>query len=310
MRFILYGFIFAGICLMCKDSLYYLKLKILGRARYFRQKKNILNQGRINPLDEWLYVNLEAAGLGDKITPLVLKAVSLIFATALCLGATLVSSIWQGLASFVLGISVPLIMLHIRLSSRRHKASLEGEKLLREISSAYKLRDKNIGSAIEYSSKHIDEAPISKGILINLSERINSSFVEEDYVRAIESLSYGINTSWSKALGKAIFLGLTMGIDISESLNQLTTYMASLNQRREFTKRANSESKLTLIYMVPICYLLTILCATRYFNFTILKFLKYQFVVPMGLKWFTITLAIYILGLYVYYYLSAEKMDI
>ena len=65
-----------------------------------------------------------------------------------------------------------------------------------------------------------------------------------------------------------------------------------------------------LKYLAPVSYLLTVLLACRFFDFTLAKYFKYQLGTALGLQWFVIMIVLYGASLLLSEFLSKEKMDI
>jgi len=236
--------------------------------------------------------------------------VSVIFAT---LSYLVLSSKFT--ASFSLIISliaflIPYLILRIKLRLSRLKNANEGDIVIRELINAYNLTGKNMRATIEYLAINMKNAKNMKGVMLNLSKKINNVSDEEDIKRNIMDFRYQVNTSWADIIGMNIFFSIIKGIDVSAPLLDLSKAIDNSKVNKERIKRESNEGNLMILLVAPICYLLTVVAALLFFKFKLVKFLEYQFLTEAGVKWFLIVTFTYIVGLIAKSFINDNKLDI
>ena len=205
---------------------------------------------------------------------------------------------------------LPYLGLRLKLNQKRVSSSREGDTMLRELLSCYKIHDSNMKEAIEAAAAGLEGAPHAKRLLYDLAGGLNRSYTREDIRRELDVFRYSLDTAWGGALTQIIYFAMVRGIRVTDSLEDLTVSLIRSREVVEHAKRENSESVLMLRYLAPICYLLSVFCACRFFGFTPARFLHYQFGTKLGLEWFIILTGAFVLGTAVSAVLSREKMDI
>lgn len=206
--------------------------------------------------------------------------------------------------------SLPYFAMRIRLNKKRVGSSREGDVMLRELVSNYKINNCNMKEAIEATAAALEDAPHSRKLLYDMARGFNRAYTEEEIKQVLFLFRYSLDTAWGNALASSIYFSHVQGMKVDRALEDL---LASLTRSRrvvEFASRENNEAVLMLRYLAPASYLLSVLCACRFFGFTFEKFLRYQFGTPLGLQWFTIAACLYAAGVMINSWLSREKMDI
>ena len=205
---------------------------------------------------------------------------------------------------------LPMLVLLCRLKILRIKASKEGEILLTEILDNYKINYYNMQQAIEITALTIKEAPGSKKLLFNLSKGLNTASSHEDIRRLLDEFEYGLGTSWASVMADNLYFALVSGIRVTAAMEDLIQTLIQARKVSEYARRENNEGVLILKYLVPLCYGLTVVGATKYFGLSIEEYLKYQFQTDVGLGWFAISLMVYGAGLFLGFFLSKTKLDL
>lgn len=206
------------------------------------------------------------------------------------LGLGFVVGIIEALIYSILFAFLPYAVIRIRLENKRSKGSKEGYLLVSEISNNYKIENYNMKEAINKTILNIDSDYISKNSLIDLSMRINKCKNKDEFKEVIGIFIYSFNTAWSRILGNNMLFALCDGVRVDKSLDDLSKMLLASKKIEERKKRENFDSTLIIKYFIPLMYILSIFVANKYFGFTLGKFLKLQFLNPLGLRWFIISL--------------------
>lgn len=235
--------------------------------------------------------------------------------TALIFTGVFFASYWMEGAGFsvmtgLAAASVPYLVMRIRLNKKRIDSSREGDIMLRELLSSYKINNCNMKEAIEATAAALEDAPNSKRLLLDMARGFNRAYTEKEIRKVLFLFRYSLATSWGDALASTIYFSHVHGIRVSEALEDLLESLDRSRKVVEFSRRENNEATLMLKYLAPASYLLSVLCACRYFGFSLEKFVRYQFLTPLGLQWFTISVVLFACGIIVNGLLSREKMDI
>lgn len=213
------------------------------------------------------------------------------------------------LASGIFG-AIPYIILRIRLQLIRVNSSKEGDILVGELLNNYKICYYNMKEAIEKTAITIENAPNSRRLLFDLSKGLNKTGSKEEIGELLNVMRYSIDTSWGNVLTSNIYFAEVLGIKVTSSLVDLMETITRSRQVMEHEKRENNEANLMLKYLAPICFLLTIIGACKFFGFTLKKFMIYQFTTTTGITWFLIVLIFYVIGIIINIFLTKTKMDL
>lgn len=218
---------------------------------------------------------------------------------------------WKLLAVVTVSATIlPTLLLLCRLQILRVKASREGEVLLMEILDNYKINYYNMYQAIEVTALTIKEAPGSKRLLFNLSKGLNTASRHEDIRAYLKDFEFALGTSWARVMTDNMYYALVSGIRVTAAMEDLVETLSQARKVSEFAKRENNESGLILSYMVPVCYIMTVVAAVKYFGLTLDEYMRYQFMTTTGMGWFVISLMIYFAGIFVNFFISKNKLDL
>ena len=218
----------------------------------------------------------------------------------------------KGLAFFMglFASSLPYLVIRGWLDRKRVQVSREGDVIVREILSNYRIADRNMKEAIEETARTIENAETGKPVLVNLARSLSNASSEQEVDRALELFRYSFDSAWGNILSTNIFLAVYSGINVESSLTDLSLTMVRSRQVIEEARRANYESKLILRYLFPITYASSAFISVRYFRIPFSKLMKFQFGTETGMRWFMVTLILYVAGIVVMRALSEERMDI
>lgn len=205
---------------------------------------------------------------------------------------------------------LPLLLLLCRLKVLRIEASKEGEILLTELLDNYKINYYNMQQAIEVTALTIKEAPGSKRLLFNLSKGLNTAGNSAEIRLNLDEFEYGLGTSWASVAADNMYFALVSGIKVTAAMEDLVKTLSQARKVAEYSKRENNESLMILKYLVPGCFALTVLGATKYFGLSVEEYLRYQFLTTAGMNWFIISMLVYAAGLFLAFFLSKTKLDL
>ncbi|HKM28126.1 MAG TPA: hypothetical protein VJY37_00425 [Anaerovoracaceae bacterium] len=214
------------------------------------------------------------------------------------------------LLAATVGALLPYGILRTRLQRIRVKGSREGDILVTELLNNYKINYYNMKEAVEVTATTMENAPHCKRLLLDVAKGFNKAATKEDFKGILDVFRYSLDTSWGNVLATNIYFAQVLGIKVTNSLSDLVESISQSRRVGEFSKRENNEAQLMLRYLAPICFLLTILGACKFFGFTFQKYCTYQFGTPTGLSWFIGIILFYIAGVLVNEFLSKKKMDL
>ncbi|MGN1412697.1 MAG: hypothetical protein ACI4WY_00470 [Anaerovoracaceae bacterium] len=219
--------------------------------------------------------------------------------------------------SFVLAVtaaacsgSLPYLLLRCMVQERRVASSMEGEILVTEILNHYKIHYNNMQEAIEAAALHMEDAPHSRQLLLNLSRGLQKTSSSAEMKGLMEEFRFSIGTSWAAILTEDMYLACTSGLRVTDSLSDLASSMREARKLEELNRRENNEARLILKYLVPACSLLMAAGGIRFFGLSMEEFLRYQFGTGPGITWFLLTLVTYLAAIFVHLLLSRRKFDL
>lgn len=205
---------------------------------------------------------------------------------------------------------IPLVLLIARLTNLRIRNSKEGKLLLVELLDNYKINYYNMQHAIEITATTIEEAPNTRKLLFNLSKGLNRARSRDEIRNLLDNFKYAIGTSWSGILADNIYFALSAGIRVENAMEDLIKTIAIAEEIEERSKRENNEAGLILKYLIPLCYLMSIVGGVKFFGLTLDKFLYYQFQTMTGISWFVAVVVLYVISLIMGFFLTQNKLDL
>ena len=311
---LIYLLLLAGICLWQQDSLHGFFMIFRSRIRIRRNLKAVTDHQfllRKSRLGHHVGMVIDGADAGRIFTDLEnFYFCSLILGLGSGLAAYFATGPWMALICGLFMGAVPYGMLMARLYGRRVSRSREGDVLVQELLNNYKIHDFNMKEAIEVTSLELEKAPAARSLLLQLAKGLQKSVTKEEVEYHLSAFRYSIDTAWGSALSTNIFFAHLYGIRVDGALEDLLKSMIKSRKVVEHGKRENNEARLILKYLAPVSFLLTVAGACRYFDFTVGKFIRYQFGTALGMQWFLIMVMMYVAGLLLNVFLSREKMDI
>ena len=211
-------------------------------------------------------------------------------------------------AAFSAGI--PSLVLMMRLQGLRVASSREGEILMTELLDNYKINYFNMQQAIEVTAVTIEEAPNCRRLLFDLSRGVNRAGGPDELKKLLNDFKFSVDTSWAGVLADNMYLALTSGIRVTEAMEDLVNTVSKAREVDELTNRENNEAGLILKYLAPLCYIMTVVGAVRYFGLTFREFINYQFCTEAGLQWFIAIAVSYGAAVCAKRFLTIRKLDL
>jgi len=309
-----YGLFFAGICLWQYPSIHWLMTIVRTRFSMHRNLSSLTNEEDLQHYGKiYLHLRLLIDGAeGRRIFPTV-QGLIFISAALMFTGTVLLHFFLPTKMSVVGGLFLmvlPYLFLQVRLHEKRVERSKEGDVLVQELLNQYQIHDYNIQEALEKTAAYLDAAPLGKRLLLQLVKGLQQAVTKKEVEDVLLSFRYAFHTAWGNVLASNIFFAHLYGIRIDGSLKDLLSSMTQSRKAVEYGRRENHEAKLMLQYLAPASFLLSVFFACRYFDFTVKKFIQYQFGTELGMQWFLSMAFCYIISLMIHQFLAKEKMDL
>ena len=115
--------------------------------------------------------------------------------------------------------SLPYLVIRGWLDRKRVQVSREGDVIVREILSNYRIADRNMKEAVEETARTIENAETGKPVLVNLARSLSNASSEQEVDRALELFRYSFDSAWGNILSTNIFLAVYSGDRKSTRLN-------------------------------------------------------------------------------------------
>lgn len=205
---------------------------------------------------------------------------------------------------------LPYLVVRMRLRSIRVESSYEGEGLVTELTNQYKINHMNMIEAIHKTVPLIKKYPFTCKALFKLSLAIKEYSTPAELELIIDEFVYSIDTDWAIMLGQNIQIAVEEGIDIRDSLDDIISELKQIRDTIELDKRDNNEAFSMIKFMIPILYGLSFIAAVYFFGFTVSKFIQYQFVNDMGLRFAIITFSSMIFNIVILQFIKRPKYDL
>ncbi|MGD9679234.1 MAG: hypothetical protein AB7V16_12910, partial [Vulcanibacillus sp.] len=189
------------------------------------------------------------------------------------------------------------------------EGSHEGIFLITELLNQYKINYHNMIEAIDKTICYLENAPYTKNLLFKMSIRLKES-TNKELEDIINDFVYALNTNWAIMLSNAIYLSIENGTNVTTALQDIIDDLKMVKKSFEENKRINIEGFSILKYLSPGLFILTIYFAIEYMDFTLDKYIHYQFNTSTGLKYFTIICVLSFLNVAISVYFKKKKFDL
>jgi len=309
LRYILYGLLFMGVWIL----VYPLIMPSFSARRSFIRSLNLnnkqvhFNSVILKHLQRLLSITLGLRSNYAVLSFLILYIVLFALTFSFCL--KLKFGILSVILYSLLVAGLPYGFLYIWLNSIRVSASYEGLPLVTELSNNYKIYYLNMIEAIDASIPSLKRQPYTKKALSRMALRLKQYRNAEELDDIIQEFNFSINTQWSMNLSNAIYLAILYGYDVTESLNDILDDLGVLKKIVETDKQFNNEAFLIMKYGGPLFYIITVWSLFKFFNFSLKKFIDYQFINPIGLRWFMYIVLAIIVNYIVFFMVRKPKND-
>jgi len=293
-----------------KDIMYIIRKKIRLK-KHLLHVKNKKNIEQVSEFEKHLYMLIGATiRTKNPKSAYIFVIVSGIISVVTFTLCSFILPINIAIFVMLISTSMPYILLRTKLQSIRVLNSREGDTLISELLNSYKISYYNMQEAIKLTAENLEPNANCKKLLYNLAKGFNKAATTLEIKELLDTFRFSIDTSWANVLATNIYFAQTNGIKVTNSLSDLLASISKSKRVIEHSRRENNEANLMLKYLVPICYLLTVIGACKYFGFTFRKFLIYQFGTTTGLTWILAIIGLYLLGIVINVFLSREKMDL
>jgi len=283
--FVLYALVFIGIGLLFYKEIVENNMKLKMRYRLRARRKELEGSGRLFIyLDDLTGIAFSKGIDGKKFLLLTMFVVILVTLVGMKNFPPL-KAIMTGLIMGVL----PVLMLKIKIETIRRKSSYEGEKLIGNLLSQYRISGFNIYEAMEKVVENYKDTKVSNRLLIKLLLELRETGNPHQIEKACKSFAYAVNTNWGRMLSYNIALAAESGINISSAVEDILIQLREARTLVEERKRMNAEALRMLVYLVPCMYLGTVFLSVSVIDMSLRDFLHNQFFSSQG---FTMLLAI------------------
>lgn len=205
--------------------------------------------------------------------------------------------------------SIPYVILRAKLHTIRIESSYEGVAAITEIINQYKISNLNMKEAIEKASSRLKKQLYTQKALFRMATELSTYKTSEELKHIIDEFIFSIDTQWAVMLGNNIFLAIDEEDDVRESLDDILVDLKKLNILNEKNKQMNNEAFLIVKFVAPFSYLVTLYLLFNNFGFSWKKFVDYQLLYPMGLKFFILCILTIVSNYVVYILVRKPKND-
>lgn len=226
------------------------------------------------------YFILASLGVKNKGKTCLYVVIAFTLVSVVCI-TNYTSFVYALMATFII-LLIPYLMLSIRLEKFRTLGSLEGEVLVADLLSKYRLYKCNLDKTLDAMVQE-NKYRISGKFLGMCLSRLRQTGNKDQLINCGEVLAYGINTNWASMLAFNIGMAASEGTDISKGLEDIVIQLREARRLSEKRKRLNSEAGRLVLIAVPFTYLLTMFFSVKYMGVSLDAFLKQQFNSAEGL---------------------------
>lgn len=283
--FFIYGLFFMGMFLMYQPVIQELSMKYKMRHRLRARKKELEGPSKI--LLDFDYVT--GIAFKNKINgkTFLLMTAFLMFLVGFA-GLKNFQPMKAIFFSLVAG-AMPFMILKIKIETIKRKSSYEGEKLIGNFISQYRLSSFNIYETIEGVVENHKETKVTNRLLMKLLLELRGTGNPKEIEKACDRFAHAVNTSWGKMLAYNIGLAAESGINVSCAVEDILIQLREARTLVEERKRMNAEAARMVVYLVPLLYIATFIISLKVIGMSMREFFANQFLSDQG---FTMFLAI------------------
>jgi len=204
---------------------------------------------------------------------------------------------------------MPYLLLRIKLEAMRSRGSYEGETLVSNLLTQYRIRHLNILETIEGVIKDTAELKTTRKLLFRLLVSLRTAGSEAAAKEALQLFSFAIDTNWSRMLANNIMIASVKGIDVSTALEDILIQLREARTIAEERKRLNSEAVRMTIFMVPVMYASTIMMSLVYLDLPAKRFIVNQFCTEEGFTLFLMVLILFLVNVMLIEMVRNQRFD-
>lgn len=205
---------------------------------------------------------------------------------------------------------LPYVYLRLNLYKVRVESSFDAELVISEIANQYKICNLNMREAIRRAEKYLTSAPYSRRNIYSLALMLDVYKTDEELKKYLDYFVYSLNTQWARLLANNIYFAIAKDFDVSEGLSDILKDIRNSVEAEEKANRENAESFILVFFMAPFLLVLTPFLADKLFDFSLSKFVYYQFNTPLGIALFFLLVILLVFDFLIVYFLKRRKFDI
>jgi len=308
---LIYGSLLLGLWVLFSDS--FVVLLRQSRANYHIQRQTERHASPRKTAEQWLRQTLLALGCPPaqiSFSRWLFYMASAGLGIAAFILFSLRVSLLFGVVVGLIALVTPAALLLLRLQKLRIDSSYEGEILIHEFSTQYKLQYRNVIEALEQTAANLPEAPLTATGLIRLCQRLREVRIDEDVCAAFDDFVFRIGTEWAKKFALSLTAGLQDQVILDESLADLTDEIGKARKVLEQGKRVNNESAIIIKYMALPMYLLCMIWGSQYMGSSAREAFHNQFATSTGLQYFAFIVITYAVSVALLLLFDSQKMDL
>lgn len=249
----------------------------------------------VRPWTHW-YQQAILSTFGNRIRPFHFSC----FAAVLFLVVSVIGSSSMGVGRVILAAgmisALPFLLLMIRFSSKRARASFEGEVLISELLRQYRMSNYNIFETLECIVAGTAELKETRSFLYRLLVSIRATGDTSTMKKAVDLFGYAIDTNWSRMVAHNIYIAAAKGTNVSLALEDILLQLREARVLVEERKRMNNEAVRMTYFMVPLLYLMTAVLSVKYLGVSTADYLSNQFGTKEGLILFFLVFFLFFLN--------------
>lgn len=302
----IYICLLSGIILLFYDPLVFLykKSKAYRRLRYNSRSKNIYGK-----LSDNIEKTLRTVGIknisGDGFC-IFQTALGVVVFTSFLYLSGMVTSLFIT-SGFVL---MPYLAMKMKVENMRKKGSYEGERLISEFLSQYRIANYNIYRTMELViTNGSNDIKVSKNLLYRILLEMRTEGNIEKIKDAAKIFTYGINTNWAGMFANNLAIAGESGINVQAALEDLLIQLREARKLLEERKRLNSEARRMLLFLIPLLYAGMFAASTRYLDIPFEKLFRNQFFTEEGIILFVICILLYLFNVVLIEAVRSKSFD-
>lgn len=302
---ILYSFIFAGIGLLFHQEITEALMKYKMRHRLRVRRKGLEKPGKIlMHLDEMTGIAFKRGVDGRKfitLSAIIAAAVGLI-------GLENFQPLKAVLIGLIMG-ALPTLILKIKIETIRRKSSYEGEKLIGNFLTQYRMSGFNIYQTMECVVENYKETKVSNRLILKLLLELRETGNPIRIEKACNNFAYAVNTNWGRMLSYNIAFAAEKGINISSAIEDILIQLRETRSLLEERKRMNAEAVRMVVYLVPLLYLGTIILAINVIGMSLKDFFINQFLSAQGFTMFLVIIFMLLINIVIIESINNQRFD-